>query len=85
MLEELYVAFGIATLVYYLVTKAKRVEVQIEITPLQPPDPDPPFHSSPLVPATPSPMSICSDLMVVSPLRFKEDYMEWDSAQNKLA
>ena len=75
MLEELYVAFGIATLVYYLVTKAKRVEVQIEITPLQPPDPPTPL----------SPLSVCSDLMDVSPLQFKEDYMDIDSTETKLA
>ena len=73
MLEELYVAVGVATLVYYLVTKTKRGQVQIEITPLQPPDPPTPL----------SPMSVCSDLMEVAPLQFKEDYMDIDSTQNK--
>ena len=62
MIEELYVVLGIATLVYFLINKTKR-EAEIEIIPLQP--------VTPL-----SPMSVCSDLMVVSPLRFEDDYMD---------
>ena len=62
MLQEIYVAIGLVTFVYFLLKK-KRREVVVEITPLQPP----------------SPMSVCDsdeDLLDVSPLQLKEDYMD---------
>ena len=70
MLQELYVAIGLVTFVYFLLKK-KRREVVVEITPLQPPSTD-----------SGSPMSVCDsdidsdeDLLDVTP-HIQEDYME---------
>ena len=63
MLQEIYVAVGLVTFVYFLFQKKQQREVVVEITPLQPP----------------SPMSVCEsdeDLLNVSPLQFQEDYIE---------
>ena len=68
MLQELYVAIGLVTFVYFLLKKKRQREVVVEITPLQPPSTD-----------SGSPMSVCDsdeDLLDVSPLQLKEDYME---------
>ena len=71
MLQEIYVAIGLVTFVYFLLKK-KRREVVVEITPLQPPETD-----------SGSPMSVCDsdidsdeDLLNVTPLQFREDYIE---------
>ena len=68
MLQEIYVAIGLVTFVYFLLKKKRQREVVVEITPLQPPSTD-----------SVSPMSVCdsdAELLDVSPLRFQEDYME---------
>ena len=66
MLQEIYVAIGLVTFVYFLFQKKRQREVVVEITPLQPP----------------SPMSVCEsdidsdeDLLDVTPL-IQEDYIE---------
>ena len=67
MIEEIYIAVGLATLVYFLL-KGKRVPVTVELTPLEPTPPS-------------SPMSICSDmdLLNTDPLNtIQENYMEID-------
>ena len=69
MLQELYVAIGLVTFVYFLLKKKRQRQRDkpelgvVEITPLQPP----------------SPMSVCDsdeDLLDVSPLQLKEDYID---------
>ena len=64
MLQEIYVAIGLVTFVYFLLKKKRQRAV--EITPLQPPSTD-----------SGSPMSVCDsdDLMDVTP-HIQEDYME---------
>ena len=67
MFQEIYVAVGLATFVYFLLKKKQQRQVVVEITPLQPPSDS--F----------SPMSLCSDsdedLMNVTP-HIQDDYME---------
>ena len=78
MLQELYVAIGLVTFVYFLLKKKRQrrrdkpEQGVVEITPLQPPETD-----------SGSPMSVCDsdidsdeDLLDVTPLQLKEDYME---------
>ena len=68
MLQEIYVAIGLVTFVYFLLKKKRQRAV--EITPLQPPSTD-----------SGSPMSVCDsidsdeDLLDVTP-HIQEDYME---------
>ena len=69
MLQEIYVAIGLVTFVYFLLKKKRQRAV--EITPLQPPSTD-----------SGSPMSVCDsdidsdeDLLDVTPL-IQEDYIE---------
>ena len=71
MLQEIYVAVGLVTFVYFLLKKKRQREVVVEITPLQPPETD-----------SGSPMSVCDsdidsdeDLLDVTPL-IQEDYIE---------
>ena len=75
MLQELYVAIGLVTFVYFLLKKKRQrrrdkpEQGVVEITPLQPPSTD-----------SGSPMSVCDsidsdDLLDVTP-HIQEDYME---------
>ena len=70
MLQEIYVAVGLVTFVYFLLKKKRQRQVVVEITPLQPPSTD-----------SGSPMSVCDsidsdeDLLDVTP-HIQEDYME---------
>jgi hypothetical protein len=66
MFQEIYVAVGLVTFVYFLLKKRRQRQTVVEITPLQPPD-------------LFSPMSLCSDsdeeLLDVTP-HIQDDYME---------
>ena len=69
MLQEIYVAIGLVTFVYFIFKKKRQRQVVVEITPLQPP----------------SPMSVCSDedLLSVTP-HIQDDYMELYELQTTL-